>query len=38
VQHGDAVITEQVAIYIYLADLYSKAGLAPALNDPQRGP
>lgn len=37
-RHGDAVITEQVAIYIYLADLYPEAGLAPALGDPLRGP
>jgi glutathione S-transferase len=36
--HGDALVTEQVAIYIYLADLYADAGLAPALNDPLRGP
>ncbi len=36
--HGDALVTEQVAIYIYLADLFPAAGLAPALNDPLRGP
>ena len=36
--HNGAVITEQVAIYIYLADLFPAAGLAPALNDPDRGP
>jgi glutathione S-transferase len=36
--HGDALITEQVAIFIYLADLFPEAGLAPALNDPSRGP
>jgi glutathione S-transferase len=36
--HGDALVTEQVAIYIYLADLFPPAGLAPALNDPLRGP
>lgn len=35
---GNALITEQVAIYIYLADRFPKAGLAPALNDPLRGP
>ena len=35
---GDALITEQVAIYIYLADRFPQAGLAPALNDPLRGP
>jgi glutathione S-transferase len=36
--HGDALVTEQVAIYIYLADLFPQAGLAPGLNDKQRGP
>ena len=35
---GDALITEQVAIYIYLADLHPQAGLAPAIADPLRGP
>jgi glutathione S-transferase len=38
IRHGDAVITEQAAIFIYLADLYPEAGLAPALDDPLRGP
>jgi glutathione S-transferase len=38
VKHGDALVTEQGAIYIYLADLFPQAGLAPALNDPLRGP
>jgi glutathione S-transferase len=38
IKHGDAIITEQVAIYIYLADLFPEAGLAPALDDPLRGP
>ncbi len=37
VQDG-AVITEQVAITIYLADRFPAAGLAPAFDDPQRGP
>ena len=36
--HGDAVITEQVAITIYLADRFPEAGLAPAFDHPQRGP
>jgi glutathione S-transferase len=36
--HGDALVTEQVAIFIYLADLFPQAGLAPALSDPLRGP
>lgn len=38
IKHGHAIITEQVAIYIYLADLFPEAGLAPALDDPLRGP
>jgi glutathione S-transferase len=35
---GDALITEQCAIYIHLADRFGAAGLAPALDDPLRGP
>ncbi len=38
VQHGEALVTEQPAIFIYLADLYADRGLAPALDDPLRGP
>jgi len=38
IDHNGAVVTEQVAIYIYLADLFPQAGLAPALGDPLRGP
>ena len=38
VLHGDALITEQVAVFLYLADLYPEAGLAPAIGDPLRGP
>ena len=38
ITHGDALVTEQVAVYIYLADLFPQAGLAPALGDPLRGP
>ncbi len=37
IRHGDTLITEQGAIYVYLADLYAQAGLAPAINDPLRG-
>lgn len=33
-----AVVTEQVAIMLHLADLYPGAGLAPAIGDPLRGP
>jgi glutathione S-transferase len=35
---GEAVITEQVAIYLYLSDLFPEKGLTPALDDPLRGP
>ncbi len=38
ITHGDALITEQGAIYIYLADLFPKNGLAPAIGDSLRGP
>jgi glutathione S-transferase len=37
-RHGDALITEQPAIFLYLADLYPEAGLAPPIGDPLRGP
>jgi glutathione S-transferase len=37
-RHGDALITEQVAIYLYLADLFPEARLAPPPGDPLRGP
>jgi glutathione S-transferase len=37
VRVGDTLITEQGAIYLYLADLFPEAGLAPALTDPDRG-
>ncbi len=36
--HRGALVTEQVAIYIYLADLFPQAGPTPALDDPLRGP
>ena len=36
--HGDALVTEQGAVYLYLADLFPQAGLAPAFDDPLRGP
>jgi glutathione S-transferase len=35
---GDALITEQVAIYLYLADLFPEARLAPVIGDRLRGP
>jgi len=36
--HGGVLVTEQPAIFIYLADRYPQAGLAPGLDDPLRGP
>ena len=38
IRHGDAVITEQVAIGIYLSDLFPEAGITPGLGDALRGP
>jgi glutathione S-transferase len=38
IRHGDALVTEQVAIFLYLADLYPQAALAPPIGDPLRGP
>jgi glutathione S-transferase len=36
--HDGALITEQPAVFMYLADLYPEAGLAPAIGDALRGP
>jgi glutathione S-transferase len=36
--HGEALVTEQAAVCMYLADLYPEVGLAPAIDDPLRGP
>jgi glutathione S-transferase len=38
VTHGDALITEQSAVYLYLADLFPAAGITPMIGDPLRGP
>jgi glutathione S-transferase len=38
IHHRGELVTEQVAIFIYLADLFPQAGLTPTLNDAQRGP
>ncbi|PRP96146.1 glutathione S-transferase family protein [Enhygromyxa salina] len=35
---GDTVVSETAAIGVYLADRYSLGQLAPALDDPARGP
>ena len=37
-KHGEAIVTEQVAVYLYLADLFPEAGLAPPIGDKLRGP
>ena len=37
IHHGDVLITEQSAVYLYLADLFPEAGLAPDIGDPDRG-
>jgi glutathione S-transferase len=36
--HDGALVTEQGAVYAYLADLYADAGITPAIGDPLRGP
>ncbi len=38
IKHGDVLVTEQAAIYMYLAELYPEAGMSPAVGDPLRGP
>jgi len=38
VVHDGALVTEQGAVYAYLADLYPEAGITPAIGDPLRGP
>ncbi|WP_027174344.1 glutathione S-transferase family protein [Methylobacterium sp. 10] len=38
IRHGDAVVTEQPAIFLYLADEFAEKGLAPQIGDPLRGP
>ncbi len=35
--HDGTLVTEQVAIFIHLADLFPEAGLAPPIGDRQRG-
>jgi glutathione S-transferase len=36
--HDGVLVSEQGAVYAYLADLYPEAGLTPAIGDRQRGP
>lgn len=38
VMHNGALVTEQVAVFLYLADLYPEAGITPMIGDPLRGP
>jgi len=38
IKHGDTLVTEQAAIYMYLAELYPESKLSPAVGDPLRGP
>jgi glutathione S-transferase len=38
IRHRGALVTEQVAIFLYLADFFADAGMAPAVRDPLRGP
>lgn len=35
---GDVLITESIAIVLYLTDTFPAAGLGPAIGDPLRGP
>ena len=37
-RHGDVLVTEQAAVYMYAAELYPEAGMSPAVGDPLRGP
>lgn len=37
-EDGDVIVTEVAAICCYLADAYPRAGLAPPIGDPLRGP
>jgi glutathione S-transferase len=36
--HDGSLVTEQGAVYTYLADLYPEAGITPAIGDALRGP
>ena len=38
VRHGDGLVTEQGAIFTFLADLFPEKGLAPPTKHPLRGP
>jgi glutathione S-transferase len=36
--HDGALVTEQVAVFLHLADLFPEAGITPAIGDPLHGP
>ena len=36
IDHDGTIVTERAAITIYLADVFTEAGLAPAIGDPAR--
>lgn len=36
--HRGALVTEQPAVFLYLADLFPERNLAPPIGDPLRGP
>jgi glutathione S-transferase len=36
--HRGELVTEQPAVFMYLADLFPEKGLAPGIDDPLRGP
>ena len=38
IRHGEALVTEQVAIFLFLSDLFPQSSLAPSVGDPLRGP
>lgn len=38
IKHGETIVTELAAVFIYLADLFPDAGLAPPIGSPLRGP
>lgn len=37
-KHGDTLVTESLAIMLYLTDMFPEAGMGPVVGDPLRGP
>jgi len=37
IRHQGTLVTEQIAVFMYLGDLYAEVGLAPQMGDPLRG-